>query len=418
MLAGMCPAIRPPTRLTGLKGLSGLAGLAASLAALAGCSGAPDWNVAIIPVPAPTSMVSFSPQLTSQGDRLLLSWLELAELQYILKFSERTAAGWSEPRAVIAGDTLVSNAADVPSVRALSDGTLVAHWLQRGGANPEAYDSPLSWSRDGGRTWTPPVTPHHDGTKTQHGFTSIFERPGGGVGVVWLDGRNTDSTLPEGQNGDMALWSAAFDAAGNQTAEAPIDRRVCECCQTSAAVAGDAAVVAYRERTPEEVRDIHLVRLSGDAWNAPVPVHADAWTINGCPVNGPAVDARGNTIAVGWFTGAGGEAQTYLAFSADGGRTFADRIRIDEGGSTGHLDVAILSDEAAVASWTAVVDRRAYLFVRRVDRSGARSRAVRVADVIGTHYPRMAYARSELVFAWTEMVDGFSHIRTASAAVP
>jgi len=34
-----------------------------------------------------------------------------------------------------------------------------------------------------------PFLPHHDWTQTQHGFASLFELPGNGLGLVWLDGR-------------------------------------------------------------------------------------------------------------------------------------------------------------------------------------------------------------------------------------
>ena len=88
------------------------------------------------------------------------------------------------------------NAADVPSVRALAGGTLVAHWMQENGPDPEAYNLRLAWSTDSGATWSKPVSPHHDGTKTQHGFASLFQAPGAGLGLVWLDGRAADPDRP------------------------------------------------------------------------------------------------------------------------------------------------------------------------------------------------------------------------------
>ena len=63
--------------------------------------------------------------------------------------------------------------------------------VRRGGGNPDAYDVRLAWSKDGGHTWSAPTSPHHDGTKTEHGFASLFQAPGAGLGVVWLDGRTT-----------------------------------------------------------------------------------------------------------------------------------------------------------------------------------------------------------------------------------
>ena len=31
--------------------------------------------------------------------------------------------------------------------------------------------------------------PHSDGTKTEHGFASLIQMPGAGLGLAWLDGR-------------------------------------------------------------------------------------------------------------------------------------------------------------------------------------------------------------------------------------
>ena len=47
-------------------------------------------------------------------------------------------------------------------------------------------------STDDGRTWSAPISPHHDTAQTQHGFGSLFDLPGGGFGLVWLDGRGID----------------------------------------------------------------------------------------------------------------------------------------------------------------------------------------------------------------------------------
>jgi hypothetical protein len=116
----------------------------------------------IEPLTAPAGADSGQPQLTVEGERAIVSWLETHGKHTTLKFAERTSSGWSDPREVVSGDDLVVNAADVPSVRALADGTLAAAWLQENGPDPEAYDLRVSLSKDGGRTWSRPSSPHHD----------------------------------------------------------------------------------------------------------------------------------------------------------------------------------------------------------------------------------------------------------------
>jgi len=401
--------------------------LVAACLAICGCGkppagGAKDaysgWTPAVQPVSSPASGTTTAPQLTNRGDRAILSWLETADARTILKFAERTPSGWSEPRVVASGSDFVTNAADVPSVRALADGTLAAHWNRQYGDDPEAYALLLSWSKDGGSTWSQPATPHHDSTKTQHGFGSLFQVPGSGLGVIWLDGRATDPGAPDGANGSMGLWAAVYGADGREVSEAPIDTRVCECCQTSVAETAEGVIAAYRDRSAAEVRDIYVTRLVDGGWSAPAIVHNDGWKITGCPVNGPAVDARGRHVAVAWFTAGASDGEAFIAFSDDAGRTFSRPLRVDDGACRGHLDVELLADGSAAVSWTESTEGHSQVKVRRVEQNGARSPAASVARVSGTEYPRLAHGQGELLFTWSEIENGHSRVRTARASLP
>ena len=84
---------------------------------------------------------------------------------------------------------------------------------------------------------------------------------------------------------------------------------------------------------------------------AGTPVHADNWEINGCPVNGPAIAARGKNVAVAWFAAKDNAPKTQLAFSKDGGRTFGAPIRIDSGTTLGRVGLTLLADGRALVSW-------------------------------------------------------------------
>src|SRR5262249_46893457 len=215
----------------------------------------------------------------------------------------------------------------------LDDGTLAAHWMQSNSPDPEAYDLRIAWSKDGGATWSPAVSPHHDGTKTQHGFASLFQAPGAGLGLVWLDGRATDPDAPNA-TGNMSLRSATFSREGKQLRDAALDTRVCDCCETSIAATSEGPIVAYRNRSAKEIRDIYVSRLSGGRWTTPVAVHNDNWEIDACPVNGPAISARARDVVVAWFAAPKEDGHAFVAFSKDGGRTFGAPQRIDDKSST------------------------------------------------------------------------------------
>jgi len=136
----------------------------------------PEWAITIEPLQSPAGANSTEPQMTTvtgAGGRTVLSWLEVAGSHATLKFVERTASGWSGAQAAAEGNDFMVNAADVPAVGILADGSFAAAWLRQDGADPESYTLELSMSHDGGRTWTRPVRPHHDSTHTQHGFASL-----------------------------------------------------------------------------------------------------------------------------------------------------------------------------------------------------------------------------------------------------
>ena len=384
--------------------------LVAALVVLAGCSRAAEqrsgeepsaapaaaaWDVTIQPLTIPAAASTY-PQLTTSERGVILSWIEDETGTATLKFAEYTGSGWSPARTIASSDNWFLSAADVPMVLRMSDGTLVTTTYPAVDPSIEAYDLRLSYSRDEGKTWSRPITPHHDGTKTQHGFATLFERPDGGLGLVWLDGRR----------GDMSLYYGAFDKDWKQTAETAIDTRACECCQTSVALTAEGPLVAFRDRSPREIRDIYASLFTGGEWTQPRPVNVDNWRIEACPVNGPAVSARDRQAVVAWFTVNDDRGQAYAAFSQDAGRTWGEPIRLDEGISQGHVDVELLADGSAVASWIEYVDERSQFRIRRIEPSGARSTAVVVSDgktsgrVSG--YPRLTRHGSDLILAWTE----------------
>ena len=393
------------------------------LVATAGCQKQADnrpWQIAPQVADFPAAPHTAEPQLTAHGDRAILSWVDADEFadppKATLKFAERSATGWSAPKEVASGGNWFVNSADLPSVIRLSDTALAAHWLQTNSEeNDEAYDVKLAFSNDNGSTWSAPASPHNDGTKTEHGFVSLFTLPGSGLGVVWLDGRN----MPSEDVGSMGLRAAAFDPAGKQLSDTVVDDRVCECCATAAGMTAEGPIVAFRDRSDQEVRDIYVSRLADGKWAPPVRVHDDGWKINACPINGPALDAAGKNVVVSWFTAPMGEGHSFISFSSDAGRTFGAPIRLDDAASTGRVGVTLLADGSAVASWVEFANQKSQLALRRVTAAGEKSAAQTIAGLGQTSgYPRMVRRADELVVAWTESDKGALRVRTATAALP
>ena len=357
------------------------------------------------------------PQLTTYGDRVLLSWLELDGGKAALRFSERSDSGWTAARTVATGSDWFVNWADVPSVLRLDDRRLAAHWLQKSGPDTYAYDVRLSFSADAGTTWSPSTTPHHDGTKTEHGFASLFRDTAGGLGLIWLDGRAMTPGDHGHGGGAMTVRAARFDANGTQREESLVDDRVCECCPTAVAVTSDGPLAVYRDRTGEEIRDIHASRFVNGTWTASAPVFADNWKFPACPVNGPALSASGRHVVVSWFTMRDGIGHAYAAFSADAGKTFGPPIRLDDEASLGRVDVELLEGGRAAAAWLEYAADRAVWKVRVVAADGRRSPPTAIAAVTSSRssgYPRIGRGKGELVVAWTDTSRDSGTVVTAA----
>lgn len=352
----------------------------------------------------PAAIGSGEPFLFAMRDGLLLSWLEAVPntKDSALRFSVYRAGKWSPPRTVAQRGDFFINWADFPSIVEDAKGTMFAHWLQKSGSSSYAYDVRIAISKDRGATWSAPLLLNRDGRKGEHGFVTLAPLPNGGVGATWLDGRN----MVEGkEEGDMTIRYATIDAAGVIRSDVQLDDRTCECCTTGMAMSGGRPVIVYRDRSPDEVRDIAVVRRTADGWSKPRLLHADGWKIAGCPVNGPQADARGKRVAVAWFTAAAEQGRVSLAFSDDAGASFEKPLVIDDGKPVGRVDVALLDSDSAIATWSEQTAGGAELRARRVSRTGKPGPSIRVADSSAARaagFARMAIVGQDVYVAWTE----------------
>ncbi|HEY0674464.1 MAG TPA: hypothetical protein VGD27_19465 [Longimicrobiales bacterium] len=384
-----------------------MAGLVATVGAASHATDSPPEFGALRTIASPAPGGSAEPNLALGPNGLAyLSWLELApDSGHQLRFAVLDGARFGPARTIARaakGEWFV-NWADFPSILPLSRTHLVAHWLERSGNGRYAYGVRVSRSLDGGQSWSPAITPHRDESASEHGFVSLF-RAGNEIGIAWLDGRKHATAKTEAE-AEMSVRYTSLGRNNRLTADVEVDARACDCCQTAAAITSRGPVLVYRDRSEREVRDIALVRYTGGKWTAPRPVHADNWVIAACPVNGPAVAARGNRVVVAWFTGANDQPRVKLAFSRNAGDSFAAPIRIDDGNPAGRVDVQLLSDNSAVVSWLERVEGGAEVRVRHVDANGGRGPARTVTTSSAERasgFPHMVVRGRDIVFAWTE----------------
>jgi hypothetical protein len=135
-------------------------------------------------------------------------------------------------------------------------------------------------------------------------------------------------------------------------------------------------------------------------------------------VNGPAVAARGELVAVAWFTAANDQPKVNLALSQDGGRTFEAPVRIDDGNPAGRVDVFFTDAQSARVTWLERVGEGAAEVRARgvLVEDGALSEPIvvtRSSDARASGFPRAVAAGGSVVLAWTDVDDSGSRIKLA-----
>jgi hypothetical protein len=390
-------------------------------------------NLEMTDLPLKAGEGSAEPNLSKGPEgTIVLSWLEPKGKNSRLLYSQLNPTGWSEPHLVAESNNWFVNWADFPSVLAISDSLWAAHWLSKRPGGVYSYNVSLSLSSDGGKTWGDAITPHRDNTATEHGFVSLYPATDG-VGLIWLDGRNTAASGSQHEHdeghgsGGMTLRHARVSANGSLSEEVELDQLVCDCCQTSVAIAREGPVAVYRNRSEEEIRDIYITRFINGEWQPGQPVNNDGWKITGCPVNGPAVAAQGDIVAVVWFTMADDMPRVRFARSLDGGQAFSAAVDIDAKDMNGlepkgRVDLAILDNGSAAISWLDEDENGSgaiRLQLVHSDDSLSKVHTVTTTELSRpAGFPQLRSDGNSLIVAWTDSSEKASRVKSVRINLP
>ncbi len=304
-----------------------------------------------------------------------------------------------------------------------ADPIVTVLWTARGAAT----EIKTARSRDGGRTFDPPVVLQAPGAAGDRGWPSLAIDAAGTAHAIWLDhrglaaargagGSHAGHRRGAGHDGvAMAQKSRLFHAvAGSAGAgEHELTTGVCYCCKTALAAGPDGALyAAWRHVYPGNIRDIAFTvsRDGGRSFTPPARVHEDGWAIDGCPDDGPAmaVDA-GGVVHLVWPTVLGGDAPLgvlYYATSADG-RAFSQPVRVPTLGSPKPTHPQIIVDRTgrAVVAWDEVIEGRRVASARtlalRRDGTLDAGAIVTLSPAAPAMYPVLARTDDGVVAVWT-----------------
>lgn len=353
----------------------------------------------------------------------LLTAIERNEGSAQLFFHRLDQAGLVLESGLIAsGSDWFVNWADFPSLTVADNGDWLSFVLRKSDiSSPYAYDIWTTRSIDRGATWTPLAKLNDDSLPTEHGFVSLLPDGDDRVLAVWLDGRRGAQGAGAGHDehagAHTSLRSAVLRRDGAPIEVAELDSLTCDCCTTDALRLPAGPLVAYRNRSEAEVRDIGTVEREDKSWSAAqIPV-ADQWHMPGCPVNGPALAGLGVQALMVWPTQAKGEFEVRAALrGAESWRALPSlEIAPD---LQGRVDAASWTDGHALVSWLGVNasgdQRQPVLRVAELNQQGEVLTRVDVRPIPSgrnTGMPRMASVDGSAILVWTEPSESGPRVR-------
>jgi len=363
---------------------------------------------------SPVKKNSSLPRLFSNGNKILMSWVEKEDTTTILKYSSFSNDSWTASEEIISGSDWFVNWADYPAI-AENNGNILTNILQKSANGTYTYDVKLNLFSKEKDEWKNNFLLNLDGKKSEHGFVSMLAYKEDSFFVTWLDGRTMVDVPKEKEQ--MTLRGAIITKDGEITQDVLLDERTCECCNTAVTMTGNGPVVVYRDRSQNEIRDIGIVRYVAGTWTKPQIAVEDNWHIPGCPVNGPAIDAIDNNVALAWFTGANDSPKVQIAFSEDSGETFGLPIRVDTGNAIGRVDVVLLNTNSAAVLWMEPNGVDTLIQLVKVHSDGTQNKPLTITKTRSERssgFPQMELLEDKIYIAWTSLEGKESTIKFVS----
>jgi len=348
-----------------------------------------------VPSPEPAASLAIagrvnqSPSVAAEGAFVAVSWVAVGEdgqADAFVATSHDGGAVFDAPIQVndVAGEVRASEQ-QAPRIAVRSDAVAVLWTAKRGGETQIR----VAVSRDGGRSFASSRLVSALGAPGTRGWGALLIDDRRQIQAVWLDTQLSASAAPSPHAGDRGGEHAVHAGASMPgmrqdvyTASIPLDEGaaasarvaatgVCFCCKTAITQSRGGLAAAWRDIYPGSLRDITYAQLDRASGLERVRVSDDAWKLDGCPEDGPAMaaDAAGVTHVV-WPTLVSNSPPAKGVFHAEtaDAAAFSPRMRLDSGtGSAAHPAIAVAPSGTVLAAWdvTDGEDRRLEMRVRR-----------------------------------------------------
>ena len=264
-------------------------------------------------------------------------------------------------------------------------------------------------SRDGGKTFSTPITVNDDRAPISHRFDSLIVDGAGRVHLVWLDKRAKDAA--GGAYAGIALYHAVSTDGGKSfSANRKLADHTCECCRIALALDTDGVPVAlWRHVFDKNTRDHALLRLDGVS--PMMRASHDDWRVDGCPHHGPALSiGPDGAYHLAWFTGAPGRAGAfYYRRSHDRGKELHRAHRVSATSMRSPRPQVLSLGKRVVLAWKEF-DGQSSLVRAMASQDGgttwpAPETLARTAGA--SDHPQLLLDRGRVFLGWQTVNEGF-----------
>lgn len=255
---------------------------------------------------------------TLKGE-VMLSWTEKnAEgvTSFCVAFSKDKGKTFSDKKVIFAGMGIANSRMMRAKVLTKKDGSLVAVFSNRGESVAPVQAQPTApqgvrgggrssnivycVSKDGGSTWTSPVSVDSDPTQgIVRGFFDAIVLPNDEIAIAYLKDVANSTKHEERDLRMVVTKNGAFQP------ERVIDPVVCDCCPINMLMDANGALnIVYRDNN-DDIRDMAKMVSTDNAetFSTSQILHHDDWKIKGCPHSGAVSSTSGKGALFAWYSG-------------------------------------------------------------------------------------------------------------------
>lgn len=339
-------------------------------------------------------------------------WRVATEEQYlIVRYSDDKGRHFSFPvRVNTAPERIAADGENRPTIAFSTSGEIYVSWTQ---SLEQAYAGHIrfSRSRDGGRTFSAPITVNDNRDPISHRFQAMTVDPRGNIHLAWLDRRDQSAAKARGENyaGIAVYHAVSSDQGSSFSANDRIADHSCECCRIALALDTDGTpVIFWRHVFGDNIRDHALQRLDGKS--ALTRVSRDDWAVDACPHHGPSLSIGADGVYhLAWFTGAAGRTGLYYSRTIDRGGHFSSPMKFGNSEvQAAHPQVLSLGQDVWLA-WKEFDGRDAVVrSMHSADAGRSWSAAVTLATASGaSDHPLLITDGANIYLSWYAAKEGY-----------